>query len=297
MLALLMCMAGLSAAAQTGQSGEAFPYPQMPDTLRTVQGRAAYLMEHYWDGINFRDTTLAHRGGMTEQGFVNFIDLLPRIDSAVAEKGVAVFGRKAFGADTPESVRRYYADLAEQYLYSRESPVHNERTYIMMLQAMAASPATDKAERERLRFLISNIGKNSPGQAATDFIYTDRTGRQGTLYGTEAEYLVLYFYNPDCDDCHTIAKKLAGETMLTADPRVKVLAVYPDADRAEWEKHSSAFAKTWTDGCSPDGEIASRQLYYIRSTPAIYLLDSRKQVVLKDATPEELLQELGRRVR
>ncbi|MDY4644384.1 DUF5106 domain-containing protein, partial [Prevotella sp.] len=66
------------------QQADNFPYPTVPDTLRTAETRALYVMEHYWDRFNFADTTLIHRPETTEQGFANFIDLLPRVAPSTA---------------------------------------------------------------------------------------------------------------------------------------------------------------------------------------------------------------------
>jgi hypothetical protein len=38
-----------------------FPYPALPDSLRNVEQRAAYLSEHYWDNFNFSDTQTLHQ--------------------------------------------------------------------------------------------------------------------------------------------------------------------------------------------------------------------------------------------
>ena len=53
-----------------------FPYPALPDSQRSVEQRAAYLSEHYWDNFNFSDTQELANKEMAEQGFVNFIDIL-----------------------------------------------------------------------------------------------------------------------------------------------------------------------------------------------------------------------------
>ncbi len=64
-----------------------FPYPALPDTLRSVEQRAAYLSEHYWDNFNFADTLELANKEMAEQGFVNFIDILARFDSGNSPEG------------------------------------------------------------------------------------------------------------------------------------------------------------------------------------------------------------------
>ena len=43
----------LSAMGQT-----TFPLPTVPDTLTTQTDRANYLALHYWDNIDFNDSTL-----------------------------------------------------------------------------------------------------------------------------------------------------------------------------------------------------------------------------------------------
>ena len=53
----------------------------------------------------------------------------------------------------------------------------------------------------------------------------------------------------------------------------------------------------WIAGWNKQGDIRSRQLYEIRATPTLYLLDKRKKVILKDATLEQVLQSLGNKGR
>ena len=86
-------MVGALAPAKAQNS---FPYPALPDTLRSVEQRAAYLSEHYWDNFNFSDTLELANKEMAEQGFVNFIDILARFDQEIAQKGIAAFTAKAY---------------------------------------------------------------------------------------------------------------------------------------------------------------------------------------------------------
>ena len=49
----------------------------------------------------------------------------------------------------------------------------------------------------------------------------------------------------------------------------------------------------WTVGLDT-GEISRRNLYYMPEMPSLYLLEGDKTVILRDASPEEALRELGR---
>lgn len=288
---VLAFLAAMTAIPSLGQ--DSFPYPKVPDTLRTVNKRAEYVVMHYWDKFNFSDTTLIHKPDITEQGMANFLDLLPRVDSSLVVRGASHFADMAFGADKPKNVCAYFARLIDHYLYSPNSPMRNDRLYAAFLRRMKDISTFDEAERERYSFRLRNVTKNLPGTKAADFAFVDRHGKRSSLYEVKSKYTVLYFNDPDCDNCHRITAELSKEPLLTSGhPDLKVIAVYPDADTDEWLKHPQPFPKKWTDAYSPDGDISARLLYYIRATPTIYLLDSDKRVMLKDPSPELLLDAL-----
>lgn len=288
-LIFFVCLCGVSAA-----QAQSFPYPAIPQMLRTAGERGAWLLEHYWDNFSFRDTTVIHKPDLTEQGFANFLDLLPRMDSIAAERGVEAFTARAVAADTvPENVRRYFIGLAERYLYDPNSPMRSDALYAIFLRHFAAHPsAFDAAGRERNAYTLRNITKNQVGTVATDFKYVDRQGRRRTLLTTPGEYTLLYFHDPDCDNCHEITSMLARDSLFTDNPRLTVIAVYADADTGLWRKEPQPFPKSWIDAYSPDGEINAKQLYFIRATPTMYLLDRNKRVVLKDPSPEMIIFKL-----
>ncbi len=293
---LLCCLcASIQSFAQTNQ--ETFPYPSVPATLKTNEARADYVMAHYWDNFNFPDTLLLHKPDITEQGFVNFLDLLPRLDSLTAQKGVKAFCHKAYDTDyadpkVKKTVQKYFLDLTERYLDDPRSPMRNDVVYRIFLNQYLSSPSFDEANKIRYKFLFENVGKNLPGTTATDFAYIDRKGQHRTLHTTPGEYTVLYFNDPDCENCHAITAHLRKDSLLTHSPRIQVLAVYADADTEEWKKHPQPFPASWIDGYSPKGEITHKLLYFIRATPTIYLLDKHKKVLLKDPSPELLLTTL-----
>lgn len=285
---LIAIIALAVSTAVCGQTG--FPYPSIPQELRTPEARGAYLLEHYWDGYDFGDTTLVHRPEITEQGWVNFIDLLPRLDSTAVDRGVEVFAWRAFGPGVPAVMRDNMATLVDHYLYDPNSPMRSDELYMLFLQRMSASPAFSTAERERYAYRLKNLAKNSVGAVATDFAYVDRKGVKRTLMDTEGEYVMLYFNDPDCEVCHAVTELFAADSLIADNGRLKVVAVYPDADTDEWRSHKQPFPPSWTDAYSPGGEVGDKQLYYIRATPTIYILDREKRVVLKDPQPELVLE-------
>ncbi len=240
------------------QQQSAFTYPQMPDTLRTVEKRAEYLALHYWDRFDFTDTLQLNNPDCAEQGFVNYIDLLARFQPTLAKESIHIFAPKAFGT---QKAKEKFESLIEHYLDNPSSPMRNDRMYLLFLEQMSKMKAFDEIEKERLAFKIKSTNKNLPGDVALNFTFKDKDGHSHQLRDYQDRKVILYFYDPDCENCHRVTAWLNKQTI---PEDITLLNIHAD-------------------------DTVSDQ-YSIRAMPTIYLLDKGNRVVLKDCTPESLLQ-------
>ena len=268
--------------------GRQFPFPSVPGTLRTPEDRLQYLGIHYWDRFDFRSQSLLADKDVTEQGFVNFLDLLSRMDSLTAARSADAFVTKAFAqaksADT-------FTSLAHHYLENPQSPLRNDAVYVVLLRSMRRRKGLTLTQRQSLDYKIKTFGSNLPGHRATDFQFVDRQGKRHRLSDYRHERVLIFFYDPDCDNCHRISSQLSRDQRLAG---TRVLAIYPDSDTQHWQRTPQAFPRTWTDGYSPRGEVNAKLLYTVRATPTLMLIGRGGLVELKDLAPEQLLSHLER---
>ena len=78
--------------------------------LNTPELRADYLVRHYWDNMDFTDTTYINLPDVTEQAWVDFIDILKIVPDTTA---IAAIKQMYKMADQKKVVFFYYTDLAE----------------------------------------------------------------------------------------------------------------------------------------------------------------------------------------
>lgn len=250
----------LSAHAQVSS----FAYPVIPDTLKNVEQRANYLTLHYWDNFDFTDSLQLHNANHAEQGFVNYIDLIARLKNSPAiPQSIKSFCSKAFAQSTAKDK---FESLIAHYLQNPKSPMRNDRTYLLFLQEMKTSPYFDETERERINFQIKTRNKNLPGDKAIDFAFSDKEGKQHQLSDYKDKKVILYFYDPDCANCHRISAWLDKQT-IPAD--YTFLTIYADTRLSD--------------------------LYSLEAIPTIYLLDMGNIVVLKDCSPELLIHTINQK--
>jgi thioredoxin-related protein len=106
---------------------------------------------------------------------------------------------------------------------------------------------------------------------------------------TEAPLLLLIFNNPDCSLCHRTEEEIEGDSTIQRmirQGRMRVLAITPDADFEEWERHH--YPHNWMVGFDREKAIYGQRLYDIQRLPCMYLLDKDKRVLLKEANYERL---------
>lgn len=265
-----------------------FTLPAIPQIMVAPEQRAEFLVKHYWDNVNFADTNYIHHPEITEQAWVDYCDILNHVPLKTAQEAI----RKTIDrTNVDKKVFAYITDLADKYLYDPNSPMRNEEFYIPVLEAMAASPVLEEIEKVRPKARLELAQKNRIGTKAINFTYTLASGAQGSLYQLNADYLLLFINNPGCHACGETIEALKHSPSIhqaTAQSRMKILSIYPDADLAEWRRHLSDFPVEWINGYDKKQTIEQNNLYDLKAIPTLYLLDKDKTVLLKDVTTKEI---------
>jgi len=298
-LFLIVCTSCGNQKSVDNQQGSApadsvkkFALPIIPRILETPEARADYLVRHYWENMDFADTSFIDYPEVVEQAWVDYIDIMRMVPE---ETAVSAIKQMYKDAGQKKKVFFYFTDLAEKYLYDPNSPMRNEELYIPVLDAMLESSVLNDTEKILPQGRRELAEKNRPGRPAEDFTYTLASGKSGTLYGVKAEYTLLFINNPGCHACEEGIAELTQAPAINREftaGKLKILSVYPDEDREEWERHLSDFPKEWINGYDKKIVIKEKNLYDLKAIPTLYLLDKNKKVLLKDATVGQINQYL-----
>lgn len=276
------------------QQKRGFQLPEVPVILTTQEQRMVYVVEHYWDHFDFRDTAYIHLPDITEQAAVDFMDLLQRVPQNEALSALATLAGKA--AVEPRMMSHIW-EILYRYWHDPNSPMKNEDMFILLCRGVEQTPEVAGYLRDRAAYLRNLAEKNRPGMVAADFVYTLESGKQGRLHQVKAEYTLVFFYNPDCETCAEIKGMMRQSQLLkelAANGRMKVLTLYPDEDVALWKEHLPEMADAWINGYDKGQVLTLEQRYDLSSIPSFYLLDKNKKVVLKDADWRQVLQFFGK---
>ena len=285
-----------------------FPDVMPPEMLETPQDRAEYMAEHWWD--KFADDSRAYPCDSTlvsgvsrdvvEQKFANWVNVLSMVDYPHAAKSVRRLYDKALKCerkDTASNVFDTFRSLVEKYLYDPNSPMRNEDLYGPYADCLSRCEFIDEGNRKAYAYDAGMCALNRVGTKAADFRFEDKNGKVRRLYDIKADFIVLFFSNPGCVACKEIINALKGtpqiDSMISAG-RIAVLNIYIDEDLEAWRSYMPIYPETWYNGFDPDFVIRGDVLYNVRAIPSLYLLDKDKNVMMKDAVTERVIDFLNR---
>lgn len=279
------------AVAEAAAGMKVFLPPIAPSGLAPAEQRD-YLRCHYWDRFDFSDTLFVHKADTLSmlEAFASYVSLLSEHPTDGAPMDSLM--RRA-SASAP--MLRYFSMLAERVLRDPNSPLRNGEFYIPVLRAQLASPYLDQYEKLGPEYDLQIALQNRLGQPANDFRYTLASGATGRLYDIRAEYVLLFINNPGCPMCRQIREAIVSSPMLSEMQergRLKVLALYPDEDLAEWRAYRDQIPAAWINGYDDGCVIRETGSYDLEAIPALYLLDSRKRVLVKDSTDVPYIEEV-----
>lgn len=258
------------------------PLPTIPQSITDPSERADWLALHFWDSYDRRKFAPAD-SLLLEQTFSNWLSVLPHSTPQGTKKAIDTMLRDE------DPFAGFMMRLATKYLWQPDSPFYNE--YIYDLFALNRIEAGDDAA-ERYEEVRREIARNAPGSSAPDFTVTGRDGN--TLsFSTVTRGLptALMFYEPECEQCHATIDALRRDTALTRalrDGNARLVLVYIGDDTESWKTHASTLPREWTVGIDSRRAIDDNELYSVRSTPTIYLIDPTRTIAAKNAPPASI---------
>ena len=307
MVLSVSCGQRRTSSVHAGSAGPVpFPETKIPGMISEPVERMSYALEHFWDGMlspalsGLCDST--HVEGIlkedVEKQFGMYTALLWNAPVAESVRSVS----RLFSAveacekrDTFSNVFETITKFAEKYLYDPNSPVRNEEFYLPYVEGLSKSELTPEAMRPAYAYDASMCALNRIGTKAADISFKDLGGRIHTLYGVKADYTLLFFSNPGCPNCREITEMIESSPEISAlekSGRLAVVNVYIDQDIDKWKSFASAYPSEWICGYDYNYIIRTDQTYNVRAIPSLYLLDSQKHVILKDAPQDKVFEKL-----
>lgn len=181
--------------------------------------------------------------------------------------------------------------------YAKSNIVGMDGCYVHIVNKYYATNKAPWTKKEDLEKIVDNAKRLEPiliGKIAPNITVFDRNNQPHALWDVDADYTVLFFWAPDCGHCKKAAPHMVEFARNFQNRGVKVFAVCTatGADKAG-ECWKGVEEKGFTDDLfynMSDVYLRSRYktLYDIQTTPQIFVLDRKHEILMKRISAEEL---------
>jgi thiol-disulfide isomerase/thioredoxin len=264
--------------------------PVLPNGRKDSTFAYRYTKAHYWDGTDFTDDRLL-RTPVFDNKLKKYFDkiLYQNPDTIIKETDILI--EKA--RPNPEMFKylvwyaTYHSESSEIMGFDRIF-VHVVDTYYLTHQATWERPTV-------VENLIKKANRIRPlliGQIPPNMIMLDTNNQPVSMYSVKSNFLILFFWDPDCGNCEREIPKLKDFYDKEKDTLgLKIFAVCSDTSLVKWK---SAIRKRKMDWINVNGPRTLtgdyHEQYDVSTTPVVYILNNRKEIIAKRLITEQFLQ-------
>lgn len=282
----LACVGAMN--AQTTAQQPYFQLPIIPDSIKSFDNRLDYMVEHYWDFADMKKV-FSSRSKMAE-AFDTYINFMPHATATKAKASVSKFLKSI---KKPEDLL-FIAELAEGKLYADTAMLPSDELYVIFAQAVADNRGVDRNAKMRFEHQARTLSRTQRGMKAPEFEFTTPEGLKRTFQpDTTARVTVLFFNDPDCTDCRLARVRLDADLhtqKLVETGVVDIVSITPtEGTDPLWLNATASYPSSWTVGAAPEID----EIYDIRRSPTLYLIDHKGLIQLKTDNAEAVLSILS----
>ncbi len=277
--------------------------PEIPTIPMGKNGKAdstypyRYVKDNWWNGVSFDDESLV-RTPFFEPKLDEYFKyyVAPDPDSVISEVNYMLLVSR----ESHEMSKYLLGKFTDKYI--NPEYMGQEKVFLFLFDKYYSKGDTAWLNEKQRKFIFDraySLMANQLGEQAADLQMMDTSGKAVSLYGINAPYTFVTFWDPNCGHCKETVPRI--DSMYQAKWKalgVKVVGVNVDEGSNDaWKKFMNEHSLTdWVHIYQPKaardeetkkGVANFRQLYDVYKTPTLYLLDSQKRIIGKMLSLEQ----------
>lgn len=257
------------------------------DSLTKDQKREKYnyYKTHFLDGIDCADEG-SMRAPVFHSKVLEYLDKVTfQIPDSVIKSVDFVLSKMEPNSET---YRFWVVTLFQKYQNS--SVMGLDRLFLHIADNYYLNGKADWAEPEMIKELTEELKfhrDNQIGNKALQINLLDSALAPLDLYSVDKDYIVLFFYDPDCGHCRKKTPVLVDVYHEMKDD-VEIMAINVGTDLKKWKDFIVEYKMDWINASDPNYKSNFRMQYNVRSTPTIYVLYKNKEIIAKKLSVEDI---------
>lgn len=256
-----------------------FEYPIAPEELTLLKDKSDWLMDHFWDAMDFTTTSTVDQNALNDA----FAVYTSAMIHASRDKALSSVNNLVGKIKNSPALMLQFTKAAEECMYGQRAVAWCDETYIPFLKGVTASKNVAAARKARYENQLNVLQKNAVGRKFPKLRLTLPNQRHSEFSAT-TPLTIVEVGNPDCDDCQFAKMKLEMASdiqQMIADGKLQIAFIVADAvpeDQADILALLAKYPESWTTGIS----YGADDLLDLRQTPSFYVLGKNGEILAKN---------------
>jgi peroxiredoxin len=270
--------------------------PEIPEIPLLSTGRRdstfayRYFKSHFWDGTDFTDDRLL-RTPIFHNKLKKYFDqvVVQKPDTIIKETDLYIEKSRP----NPEMFK-YMVWFATNH-YETSEIMGFDKIFVHIIDTYYVTGQASWTNKTILENLIKKANKIRPlliGEKAPNMIMLDTNSQLVSMHNINADYLILLFWDPDCGHCEQEIPKLK-EFYDTNKIKynLEIFSVCSDTSLSKWKKAIQKKDMNWINVDGPRTLTGDyHEQYDITTTPVIYILNRKKEIIAKHLRTDQISQ-------
>ena len=251
--------------------------------------RYLYYKRHYFDNINLGDPRMLRTPILF--GKINYY--VEKLTVQHPDSISSSIDRILTLVEPSEETYKFYL-IHFLNTYAKSKFVGMDAVYVHLGEKYYCSGKAWWTDEEQLNKICSNVEKLKPiliGKVAPDIMVQKKDGTSISLHEVKSDLTVLLFWAPDCGHCKKAMPFIVDFYDKYSSKGVEIFAVCTKTGNELkdcWDGIEEKDMGKWINTVDPYLKSRYKQLYDIRTTPQIFILDKDKKIISKRIGGEQL---------
>ena len=276
----------MSKVFKTSQDPTVPPTPLLPNGAKDSTFAYRYFKAHYFDDFDFSDARFLRTpllNSKLEYYFKNLVYQIP--DSIITESNWLVEKARA-----DKEVFKYMVWYLT-YKYELSNIMGMDAVFVHMVDSYYRTGQAYWVDSTVLYKMLDKATVLKPillGKTCRNIILEDTSGVYQNMYSLKNQYVILFFWDPDCGHCKAAMPKMIDLYEKYKSKDVEIFAICTEAEVDKWKKFIQEKNLKWINVADPHFKTNVRHEFDITSTPQIFLLDKDRKIICKKVDVEHL---------
>lgn len=256
------------------------------------EARAAYYRTHYWDNFDLGDGRMVFMPVMQNKVKEYFERVLQYQEVDTINKYVDMVLDKCTDTLTYQYMINY---LSHHYESSKN--LGHDGVFIHIAKNNQLKGKCFWMDEELIGKYRQRVERLEPlliGQHGKELLIPDTNDNWHSSHALPKDYVILWFFDPDCPECRKETKKLRKlyDSLQTAGTRnFDVFAIANDCTPERWKRYVKEEGHPWLVVGGNKGNIDYLDAYntYETGNPSMFILNKKRDIICNKRIPIDMI--------